>query len=193
MSLCGANTSYREDQVKSKSVYCLFVMMLWVTFGFPGGVKQIAQCSMQLFWCSLCQRCRACKSLSHKSWMNCQNVKHSFSEVSSHTFCCLSSSLEIKLLIHLWLLRFRRGMQEPFYYLLRPLTVQQKCPASQLRPSSSSEQLKSLWQIAESKDLEKSGSQSCVFVLVSLSQTNTNSLLNSVASLAFHFPFGKLD
>lgn len=110
------------------------------------------------------------------------------------TFCLLSSLSELKLLIHLWLLRCEGGVQKNiFYFLLGPLTVHQWSPASQLRPSSSVGWLQPFWQIAESKDLEKSGSRSCVFISVSHSNKHQQPPLSSVALLAFHFPFGKLD
>lgn len=58
---------------------------------------------------------------------------------------------------------------EHFYVLLIPLIVHRWSLESQLRPSSSIGRPKSFWQIAESKDPEKSGSRSCVFISVSLS------------------------
>uniref|UniRef100_A0A665VLQ8 Uncharacterized protein n=1 Tax=Echeneis naucrates TaxID=173247 RepID=A0A665VLQ8_ECHNA len=70
-------------------------------------------------------------------------------------------------------------------------TAHQLSPASQLRPSSSIGRVKSLEQTAEIKDLEKlAGDHVCSSLC--LSQTNTNSLLSSMALLAFHFSFGKL-
>lgn len=85
----------------------------------------------------------------------------------SCTFCLPLSLSKLKLLIHLGLLRCRGLRGEHFYSLLVPLTVHRWSRESQLRPSSSIGQLKSFWQIAESKDLEKSGSRSCVFISVS--------------------------
>lgn len=83
--------------------------------------------------------------------------------------------------------------REHFYFFPKSLTVHQ-CqwsPASQLRPSSSIGRLQSFGRLPQARTWKSHGVDR-VFISVS-SQTNTNSLLNSVALLAFHFLFGKLD
>lgn len=139
------------------------------------------------------------ETLSHESWENCRD--DSATNINTFLARCwfpssflAHSSSFILVKAHIArpsvIIEVQEGAREHFYFLLRPLALHQWSPVSQLRPSSSIGRLKSFWQIAESKDLEKSGSRSCVFIS---SQTNTNSLLNIMALLAFDFPFGKLD
>lgn len=119
------------------------------------------------------------ESLSHESWKNCQddnitNINTSLvrcwfpsASLAHFVFFNLCQSSNCSSICDYWGVNIIA--REHFYFLLTPLTVHQWSPASQLRPSSSIRRLASLRHIARSKDLEKSGSRSCVFISVSLS------------------------
>ena len=177
---------------------------MWVTFGFPGGVWQIARCSMQLFRFTLSrlkQRCQAfawlsnlesCKLKEVSGWQTGSRSERgaAFHQLFSHilsSFCpCLRSNCSF--ISDYWDAGRCEG---PFLF---PAHTPDCAPMeSSMSIKTSIGWLRSFWQTAESKVPQKSERRSCVFISVSLSRANTNSLLNSTALLAFHFPFGKLD
>lgn len=169
------NSPRRKDQVKFE---CLLFVVLKVraTFGFPEARSRLrhvlCSCfsSLSSLYAGGVKRLLGSESLSHTRRGSCQddggaNINTSLARCwfpSALVTRSLSSSL--KLLIHLWLLRCGEGVESAFYFLRRPLPVRR---ASRLRPSSPSEPPKSFWRSAESKDLEKSGGRSCVFISVS--------------------------
>lgn len=175
------NSSYRKDQVKFE---CLLFVVLKarVTFGFLRGVKLIARCSLQLFSVRFAG---GVKHLLGSETLRVErtvgndgvtNVQHVLSEVLvsisffSHTSSSFILPVKAEIAHPSVIIEVQEGATEHFYFLHRSSAVRQRSPASQLRPSSSIGRLKSFWQIAESKDLEKSGSRSCVFIsLFSLS------------------------
>lgn len=155
-----------------------------VTFGFPEACNRLRDVLCSCFQFTFSHSAEGVKhplgseTLSQESWKKCQDdsvtdmnllavARCWFHQLFSHI---LSSFVLVKAEIaHPSVIIEVRGggVGEHFYFLLRPLTVHQWSPASQLGPSSAIGWLKSFWQIAESKDLEKSGSRSCVFISVS--------------------------
>ena len=162
-------------------------------------MRQIVWCPVQLlhftsspFSLKVSSVCSALKLWVTKGWKKVSRWQHNKQEpvpgevllsispffFFSGTFCLLSSLSELKLLIHLWLLRcggrVRKNTFFFFYFLLGPPTVHQWSPASQLRSSSSVGRPQPFWQIAESKDLEEvRKSIMCVHLCFSLKQTPT--------------------
>lgn len=175
-----------------------------VDIWFPGGVWQIARCSMQLFQFTFSHFTEGVKhllgseTLSHESWKKCQDdniTNRNCSEwgVASHQLFShiLSSFVLVKdQIAHpSGIIEVQGGVREHFYVLLIPLTVHQWSPESQLRPSDD-------WSLSGRLPRARTWKSQGVDHVCSslfLSQANTNSLLNSMALLAFHFPFGKLN
>lgn len=152
---------------------------VWVTFSFLEACDRLHDVPCSCFTCGHLtegvKRLLGSETLSHESpkkrevsgWQH-DKQEGVLSKVLrfitfSRTFCLPLSLSKLKLLIHLGLLRCRALWGNIFIHS----SCHWRSRESQLRPSSSVGQLKSFWQIAESEDLEKSGSRSCVFISVS--------------------------
>lgn len=139
----------------------------------PRRVKQIASSSVPFqltfdHFDECVKRLLDSKTMSHHSWKNCQD--DGVANINTFLAKCWFPFILVKAQIAhpSVIIEVPWGVWEHFYFLLRPLSVYPWSPPSQLRLSSSIGQLKSLWHIAESKDLEKSRSWWCVFISFSL-------------------------